>query len=231
MSENLYLSGEYSAMNPGYHVEDSPFKADQIMKMLALHSLSPSTVCELGCGAGEILRQLQQRLPAETRLDGYEISPHAFEACRKKENPTLHFHCEDLLCKTVEPYDLLLCIDVVEHVEDCFGFLRRMKPLATHKILHIPLDMTAQSVLRGSPILLARNQVGHLHYFMKDTALALLKEAGHEVVDWFYTPIGIDRAVKLRSRVARWPRQLLFQWAPDLAARMLGGFSLLALTR
>ncbi len=231
MSDSLYVSDEYSRRNPGYHAEDSPFKAGQVLAMMERHHLAPASICEVGCGVGEILCQLQKRLPPETRLDGYEISPQAFEVCRGKMNSRLQFYCEDLLARNTELYDVLLCLDVVEHIEDCFGFLRKLKAKARWKIFHIPLDLTAQSVLRLKPILRGREQAGHIHYFVKDTALALLQETGHEVLDWFYTPIGLERAVAWPAKLALWPRRLTAWCSPDFAARVLGGYSLMVLTR
>lgn len=88
---NMYLSNEYSEKNASYHVEDSPWKARQILKMVRKHNLRPVLVSEIGCGAGEILRQLQPHFPKEALLTGYEISPQAFELCRHRENDRLRF--------------------------------------------------------------------------------------------------------------------------------------------
>jgi type I restriction-modification system DNA methylase subunit len=41
---------------------------------------------EIGCGAGEILRQMQTHLSTRTTFHGYEISPQAFRLCKQKKN-------------------------------------------------------------------------------------------------------------------------------------------------
>ncbi|HLX60198.1 MAG TPA: class I SAM-dependent methyltransferase [Planctomycetota bacterium] len=229
--ENRYLSGEYAATNPTYHVEDSAWKAQQILAMLKKHALHPKTVCEIGCGAGEILKLLQEQLPAQTRLDGFEISPQAFELARLRQNEQLHFHCEDFLAKDVAPFELLLCVDVFEHVEDYMGFLRKLRGKSAYTIFHIPLDMSAQGVWRIKTILANRLHVGHLHYFSKDTALLTLKDTGYKVVDWFYTASGIDRAKSFGARAAALPRRLAALINQDFAARVLGGYSMLVLAK
>ena len=76
----------------------------------------------------------------------------------------------------------------------------------------------------------ARARIGHLHYFNKDTALASLQDTGYQIVDWFYTPSG-DRNPSFKAKLARWPRRLLSRLSPDFAVRLLGGQSLLVLTR
>ncbi len=230
-NESIYKTGEYLEKNPTYHVEDSAWKAGQILRMIAKHQLRPRSICEVGCGAGEILKQLQSSLPADTQLCGYEISPQAFALCRERANDRLHFFCEDLLAVETETFELLLCLDVFEHIEDYFGFLRGLRAKATHKIFHIPLDLSVQWVWRRSPILLEREQAGHLHYFTKETALATLHDAGYEVVDWFYTPGAIANPRSTKARLASWPRRLLSSVNQDLVVRILGGYSLLVLAR
>ena len=229
--DNMYLSGEYVEKNPTFHVEDSPWKAKQIQKMVGRHNLRPKSICEIGCGAGEILRELQPNFPNGTSLSGFEISPQAFELCRHKENDELHFFCQDLIATEIAPFDLLLCMDVFEHVEDYMGFLRNLRQKADYKVFHIPLDMSVQTVLRSTPIVEARSRVGHLHYFSKETALLTLRDTGYTVVDWFYTPAGTERGTTLGAKIAKLPRQILSVVNEDLAVRVLGGYSLLVLAR
>lgn len=228
-SSSIYETGEYVERNPTYHVEDSSWKAGHVLRLIQKNSLQPRTVCEIGCGAGEILNQLQSQLPADTEFFGYDISPQAVELCRQRENERLHFHCEDLITADTPSFDLLLCIDVFEHVQDYIGFLRDLRRKAHYKIFHIPLDMSAQWVLRGRPILREREQAGHLHYFMKDTALGALRDAGYEVLDWTYTPGAIDNPRSIKARLARWPRRLMMSVSRDFTVRLLGGYSLLVL--
>ena len=228
---NRYLSGEYAAENPSYHVEDSAWKAQQVLKMLRKHGLEPKTVCDVGCGAGEVLKQLQEKLPAQAFLHGFEISPQGFALAKSRENDHLRFFCRDFLTTEVDPYDLLLCIDVFEHVEDYMGFLRKLRTKSTYAIFHIPLDMSAEGVLRIKKIVANRVHVGHLHYFCKETALLTLQDTGYEVVDWFYTASGIDLATTFRGKLAASPRRLAAFFSPDFAARVLGGYSLLVLTK
>ncbi|MBN2386911.1 MAG: class I SAM-dependent methyltransferase [Anaerolineales bacterium] len=229
MKNSLYTDGEYARNNPQCHAYDSPWKVQQILAMLTRHGIQPDTVCDIGCGAGEILRHLQLQMGANTRFFGYDISPQAIELCKHLENDRLSFFCEDLLLKKGELFDVLLCIDVFEHVEDYLDFLRRLRSKAKLKIFHIPLEMCAVSVVRGSPIVQNRKLVGHLHYFMKDTALMALKETGYTILDYNYTPSGISRARGVGAKLARIPRILVASIHRDFAARVLGGFSLLVL--
>jgi hypothetical protein len=128
-------------------------------------------------------------------------------------------------------FDLLLCLDVLEHVEDYFGFLRGLRGKATHNIFHIPLVLSAQWVWRADPIMRERQQAGHLHYFTKETALATLRDTGYDVVDWFYTAGAIANPRSVKARLASWPRRLLSGINQDWVVRVLGGYSLLVLAK
>lgn len=229
MTTDMYKTGEYLKKNPSYHVEDSPWKAKQILQMLHKHGLKPQSVCEIGCGAGEILNQLSSHFP-EASFFGYDISSQAILLAKKRENDRLHFFCEDLLEMNSHPYELLLSIDVFEHVEDYMSFLKRLRSKGKWFIFHIPLDITVHGILRGL-LIQFRTKLGHLHYFTKETALATLADTGFEIVDWCYTPGGLDLAKSFKGRLGIWPRRLLAVINRDLAVRLLGGFSLLVLAK
>lgn len=232
MSEGMYTSGEYSKHNPSWHVEDSPWKARQVIKMLQRNNLLPKTVCEVGCGTGEILIQLQQNMPNDCDFYGYEISPQAFELCNKKTNNKLHFKLTDFLKEKMVSYDIILLIDLIEHLEDYFTFMREIKNKSNYKIIHIPLDITVSYALRHTVLSNSRRSLGHLHYFTKDLALQMLEELNYEVLDYFLTCGAMELPAKSTRRyIAKLPRKLLFVINEWFAARIMGGYSLMILAR
>ncbi len=229
-STSRYENGDYLAANPEWHEENSAWKAGKIQELLRRNGIEPKTLCEVGCGAGAILASLQQSWPA-ARFDGYDTSSQAFEICRKKANDRLTFHLGDFTKYDDSHYDVLMAIDVFEHVEDYMGLLRKLRPRADHKVFHVPLDLSAQGLLRDS-LIVAREQVGHLHYFTRTTALATLTDCGYEIVDSFYTARGVDiPGNNWKTQLMRWPRAVAFRLDPDRAALILGGFSLMVLAR
>lgn len=230
-----YADGRYLGDNPGWHEEDSPWKASQITALLRRHGLQPRSVCEIGCGAGGILQALQAALGPGVSFDGYEVSPQAFEMCRGKAAPGLRFHHADLL--GIDPagspgFDLMLAVDVFEHVDDPIGFLRRLRGRGRHTVFHVPLDLSVQTVLRATPLQRLREQVGHLHFYTRETALATLREAGYDVLDHGYTAWSLELPSRgWKDALARLPRRLAYALHRDLAVRVLGGFSLIVLAQ
>lgn len=223
----------YFKKNPQWHVEDSPFKAGKVLEMLHRNRLSPKSIAEIGCGAGEILNQLHQRMEDKSvRFAGYEIAPDAFELCKQRKKERLEYFQADL-SSTKATFDLLLMIDVFEHVDDYLGFIAKYKDRATHKLYHIPLDMSALPVLTNW-IMEERKSVGHLHYFMKDTAMATLLDTGQEIVDWFYTrpPLKLfDNHLNLFGNAANILRNAVYGINPDFCVKAFGGYSLMVLTK
>lgn len=231
--EEIYMSGTYLEKNPGWHVEKSPWKARQILKMLRQNHLTPATICEVGCGAGEILAQLQHEMDPSCTFWGYEISPQAVELARGRENEQLHFKLGELTQEKVS-FDLMLMIDVIEHIEDCFSFLRNLKPKSGYKIIHLGLDLTVESLLRPQALLgfrSTRGHVGHVHYFTKNMALAMLEDLGYEVIDYFYTQRPILPTDSMKRKLFQLPRKVCYGIRKDLAVRVLGGYSLLVLAK
>lgn len=230
MDTTIYSDGTYLTNNPDWHADDSAWKARHVAGILERNAVQPRSVCEIGCGAGEVLRNLAAELPAASSFVGYDISPDAFRLCGAKSSGKIEFRLGNMLEEPVE-FDLAMAIDVFEHVEDYFDFLRRLRTKAHYKVFHIPLDLSALSLVRGEPLRM-RKSVGHIHYFDKDTALAALEDTGHEVLDWEYTS-GRTELPHLgwKSRMLKGPRKAAFAMSPDLAVKALGGYSLLVLAR
>ena len=229
-SSSIYADGSYLAKNPTWHEEDSAWKAAHIVGLLKNYDLEPRTVAEIGCGTGGVLLELVAKLGSNVQGFGYEISPQAYALAKPRETDQVRFFCDTPLTELVGSVDLVLVIDVIEHLEDYFTFLREVRPIGRYKVFHIPLDLSAQAVCRGKPLMKWRDDVGHIHYFIKDTALAALEETGYRILGHFYTNTALDLPNRgWRAQLLRFPRRLLFRLNADLAVRSLGGFSLMVL--
>lgn len=228
---DIYSNGTYLANNPTWHEEDAAWKAARIAELLERNGVRPATVCEVGCGSGAVLQEVSKALGGSVRCIGYDVSPYAYAIARTRAGVNLQFEQADFLAADAPPFDVVMAIDVIEHVEDCIGFVRRLRSRGRYKVFHIPLDLSVQSVLRATPLAEVRRNVGHLHYFTRETALATLRDGGHEIVDAFYTKGALDLPSKsVRGSLAKLPRRLAYAVNRDAAVRVLGGFSLMVLT-
>jgi trans-aconitate methyltransferase len=198
--------------------------------MLAKHQLSPRSICDVGCGTAGVLACLSHSLSAATRLVGYEPSSQAIKLAGERTSRIDIRAADATTCH--ETFEVMLLLDVVEHIPDYLGFLRSLADRAERYIFHIPLDMSVQAVLRMKPLLRARAKSGHLHYFSRETALASLAECGYEVMDEVFTRGGLElTSVSRAARAVAMPRRAAYALHPPFAARVLGGFSLMVLAR
>ncbi|MGZ0190625.1 MAG: methyltransferase domain-containing protein, partial [Alphaproteobacteria bacterium] len=181
---SLYESGEYLDSNPDWHMENSPWKAANIAAMIEREGVEFDRGVEVGCGAGLILQEMATRFLSKAWA-GYDVSPDAETFWERWQGGKVSYNREDFL-ETTTPADLVMLIDVFEHVDDYLGFLKQLSKLGRSFIFHIPLDLNAQGLMRGS-MLKSRDHVGHLHYFSKDTALATLNDSGYDVKAWQFT--------------------------------------------
>ena len=230
----IYENGEFlAAIGNTWHSEDSPWKAVQILRILQNNGIHPRSVAEVGCGAGRILVELsKEEYLKDCQFEGFDISSQAIELC-EKEVPNCRFFCQDIFASDDQRYDVLLAIDVFEHVPDYMGFVEQCRSKAEYKVYHIPLDIHVSSVVRNT-LTRARFSVGHLHYFTADTALATLKDTGHEIVDYFYTcgSFGVFwQHPSMKTAIANGPRWLFSKFSISLAARLFGGYSLLVIAK
>jgi SAM-dependent methyltransferase len=193
----------------------------------------PHSIAEVGCGVAGILRELSKLHP-QANLEGWDVSPQAVELAQSRKMPGIEVHLGDIL-QAGRTWDLLLAIDVLEHMENPAEFLRESRRICRHAMIHLPLDLSVQTVARGLPLLDRRKNLGHLNLFTRGLARSLIEDNGWEIVAERYTggalelPIasGLDYAFK--NRILRLPRRLLFALAPHLAVRILGGWSILLL--
>jgi cyclopropane fatty-acyl-phospholipid synthase-like methyltransferase len=227
---NIYKNGSYVSLNPTWHAEDSAWKADNIRKILQKNNIYFHCAAEVGCGAGIILKNLSRNYE-DARFFGYEISPDAMKLWTD-DNPRVILSSEDFHSQS-RNFDVLLIIDVVEHIEDYMGFLRSIRKRATFFIFHIPLELSVQQVIRDIQ-LHTRATYGHIHYFSKETALATLVDTGFHVVDYFYTNANRQYASThndLKMKMANVVRDVLFSFSPDLTVKLLGGYELMVLAK
>lgn len=236
MRSNPYLDGTYLEQVRDWHAGDSPWKASKVFQLIQKHGLHPQSVYDVGCGAGEILVELQKKMEAGVKFAGFDISPQAISLAEAKSGSQIAFSNTDFLTAQVLPPDLILLLDVFEHVADYLGFLDALRKKAAWMIVHIPLDINAKAVLRKSKGMLEmRAQYAHLHYFTKETALATLADTGYEIIDVVYTDDFeiTDRMIprKVRSRIAYEVRRFLFRLRRDWAVSIFDHFNALVLVR
>ncbi len=231
LPEEIYRSSKYLIQNPTWDAEDAGWKAEFVKKIINDHCIYPKSICDIGCGAGDVLSLLRSAYPASD-LFGFDIAPDAKKFWYSKDKAGIEFFCGDFFESNKRRYDIILLLDVIEHIPDPFSFLTGLHGLADHYIFHIPLDLSALSVARESPILHSREKVGHINYFTKNIALKFLSDCNFQVVHWFYSGAGLNSPKSTwKTKLAALPRLFLYLMNKEMGVRLLGGETIFVLAR
>jgi predicted TPR repeat methyltransferase len=230
--KDIYNDQTYLSHNPTWGEEDAPMKADAIARLLSKNKITFRSVAEVGCGSGEILVQLEKKFPGAEKFYGFDISKDALQIAAKKESDKIHFEFFDLAehNKPGIPFDILLVIDVLEHLPDYFSFLNGIHAKSTYTVFHIPLDMSVWSLFREKMLIESKKRVGHIHAFTEEFILDMLREKGFEVIDKIYTPPTFTHH-SARQKIADVIRKMIFALNKKLASKTIGGYSIMVLTK
>ena len=106
----------------------------------------------------------------------------------KKEEINLKFELKDITKSDDKSFfDVLLVIDVIEHLSNYFSFLESISKKSKYTIFHIPLDMFVWSLFREQMLIESKKRVGHIHNFTEDFILSVLNDYGYKIVSKQYT--------------------------------------------
>lgn len=229
---NMYTNGLYLQNNPDWGLKDAAWKAGIIADILKFNNCTPKEITEVGCGSGAVLYHLSKLTEATVQYKGYDISSQAISLAKNLPQNAIEYFNEDWTKKDIST-DCLLVIDVLEHVEDFYGFLKTIRNKANHFVFHIPLDLSCRTILKPHVLLQQRNKVGHIHYFTKDHIVWMLKDCGYTIIDSFYTKPFIDTspAKGFKNSIKKILRNFSYWIHKDVSASLWGGYSIMILAK
>lgn len=229
--KDIYNNSTYLNNNPTWHEEDAPFKANKIVQLLNKKAIPFKTVAEVGCGSGQILVELEPHLKTVTHFYGFDISAEAIQIAKTKQTNKITFELSDITTSSnTSFYDLLLVIDVIEHLDNYFVFLNSISKKSNYTLFHIPLDMYVWTLFREKMLIESKDRVGHIHNFTEDFILNILADYGFTVIDKMYTP-PISTATNFKQKVINVARKVLFKLNKKICTKTIGGYSILVLTK
>jgi SAM-dependent methyltransferase len=227
MSElrSIYSDGSYLQSNKTWHQEDSPYKAKLVSAAISRNKIKFTSCADIGCGAGLVTELLAREFPSST-FEGFELSNDATEFWKTRQPLGNLTYTVGNIFDSAQHFDLVVCLDVFEHVEDYFGFLRNLRSKGRSFVFNVPLDMNVMKILTPG-IRFAREEVGHLHYFNRYTALRTLEDTGYKIRDWYLSSIFTATMPRNRRQAAILPLRLLsLVFGKRFASTVFGGISL-----
>lgn len=150
-----------------------------------IKKLDPHTVLDVGCGSGDNLAGLAHAMPRLV-LSGVDVSPEALAlAAQRVPGATLR-QLDAQKASLEDRFDLVMSIQVIEHLTDDVSALRSMALMAKQWVL----VTTMRGKMRHS-----EQSIGHLRNYSDRELRAKAASAGLEVADifgWgfpFYSPL------------------------------------------
>lgn len=162
-------------------------------------------VLEVGCGSGDTLSYIKQHQQCDWAC-GIELTSSAASAARKKLDLLIEGSIETIdLPIEAGSLDVILCLDVLEHLADPWSVVRKLHELLTpggviivsipnvrHFRVVLPLLFQGRWEYCDAGIL----DKTHLRFFTRDSAIALLEDSGFIVQQIVAT--GLEKGSKAR---------------------------------
>lgn len=150
--------------------------ASRHVRRLVLQQVSKLTfrnVADIGCGVGTLLADIHSLYPKVT-LTGTELFAQPLKRAQQRL-PQAKFQTLDLVTqKLPQTYDLTLCIDVLEHINDDTKAMKHLREMTNgHAIIVVPL---------GPLFEVERVRVGHVHGYSRKEFDQKLSAAGFTII-------------------------------------------------
>lgn len=181
-------------MNDIYASKEGRYFAHARVDIAPLLPRQFHSVLEIGCGAGATLAWLRETYRCD-RVAGMELSDRVADTARTHAHDVVTGNAEDLIDTSFdgEQFDLVLCLDVLEHMVDPWHFVAKLgrvvNPAGT-VIFSVP---NVRHFRVSFPLLFAGNwryvdegvlDRTHLRFFTRESALELASISPFEVVQW-----------------------------------------------
>jgi 2-polyprenyl-3-methyl-5-hydroxy-6-metoxy-1,4-benzoquinol methylase len=161
---------DYIRYNPG-----ARHRRRLIVGAMKKLQVPPLRILDAGCGLGATINELTQVFPSAS-FTGIDFSPGAIEWC--EDTFTEHQWFVADVCKPFSfgKFDLILCTEVIEHLDD---------PVATIRNLLTQLDIDGNLILTtpNGRIHQTEKFVGHLQHFNQNQLIEVVKSAGGRIVE------------------------------------------------
>lgn len=178
-NKKFYQFDEYIRKNPSLHVEDSSWKVSKIIPLIDafIHYFNDKIkILDVGGGAGLILKDISKYIENGCGIIvnkyALDLSPGMLKI-QKLNNPDIIKALNEDICDTSldeKEIDLILMIDVLEHIPNQIVALEEMKRISRFIIFKVPLEDNLCSriwnfAMRGKPRQYAIENIGHINIY------------------------------------------------------------------
>jgi SAM-dependent methyltransferase len=183
---------KYLQLHKDLHEADVDSKVGAIANILPKDGKIHS-ILDVGCGSGKILIQLSQLLGTDKNT-GIDISQKIIEVAKSNDpDGIISWLATDVFSPTLSKHDVVLAVDIVEHVQDDHSFLKRISQLGDFVVIKVPIEVNIvnrfiKSLSNGiiDPCLNTEVRYGHIHHYSVEGFLSLLDGSSLRVIKVAY---------------------------------------------
>lgn len=243
----LYQENKYFEKNPTLHEEDSHWKISKILPLIdklfndKYITKNEIILLDVGGGAGIILKEVAEYI---TYIYGVRVNKICLDLSpgmlnvQKKNNPDAKLLNEDICNTTLKngSIDIILMIDVLEHIPDWKMALEELRRVTNFVIFKVPLERNLVNISlnylkQGDVYKKGVESVGHINWYnLNDLDQGIETHFGH-ILDFFFTNV-FDYYGKNYSnikfsklgKIANSTGKLAFFLSPTLCSRLFPDF-------
>ena len=194
---DIYNDNSYLEKNPSLHTEDSEFKFQNIKRFLSSIEVKNNRIkiLDIGGGAGIIGKLVLEYF----QESGIIVTFHSLDLSTQmlkiqlKNNPQIKkiINCSINECPKSN-YDLVLMIDVIEHIEGKEDSAKILNKLGKNIIYNIPIEINFFDILKYLKSFFRyykrqKKMWGHIHFFSFTSSQSFLKRH-YKIIDSYFQP-------------------------------------------
>jgi len=185
---------EYINKNPNMHLEDSLLKLGQISLVIP-SSLKVKSLLDVACGAGLITLKMVEKLKSKDNV-GIDISRAMINKAKEldKDGVVIWKVTDVFKYNAKNKFDLVICVDILEHVEHDLKFLKKVGQLGRYVVIKTPLEKSTFSKLLVKlkifdPWKDTEIRYGHIQHYDEKDLNNLFLQCKLKVVDSISVPM------------------------------------------
>lgn len=229
-SIKIYTNEKYATLHKDWHIADTDAKVMDMSvfnpSILGAVNKSEINIADVGCGVGGVLHGIIKDLNRQTnvKINGtaFEISEYAVSN-GKVMFPELTWINRQLL-ETDGPYDVIMFIDVFEHLENPWEMLRLASKVSKYMLIRQPL-LDNYSNFRTDNYKHQREHWGHIAFFNFRSFIDMAKSTGWSPFDTKLLAPWELNTIEKDMKVPIWKKLLLQKYRVPLSY-LISGFYL-----
>lgn len=225
---------EYIKNNPDLHIKDTDDKVRMIELLLSKFNIKFNSILDVACGSGRILLDIASKYKVGN-ICGVDTSENMISIAKINDiNKKASWIISDLLNFNSKNYDLILAIDIIEHIKEDRTALEKIKNLGKFFVIKVPIEDNfinkIVKILSFGSInewKFTEKKYGHIHHYSEREFIDLIKNLDYIVLGKEYAHL--PKRSKIFWEVMRILTLPLWFLSKKVYLKINGGFLVLLL--